>query len=97
LSCPSNLPSPIPITSLSEHPSSSTPNQHETISLGSGAEHRSAIQQELAQIHEEKERLKKLIELDRREERLKKKAKELGEGQLGSNRRKFSVARIEEL
>jgi hypothetical protein len=71
------------------------PNQHETISLGSRAEHHSAIQQELAQIHEE--RLGKLIELDRREERLKKKAKELAEGQLGPNRRKFSVARIEGL
>ena len=44
-----------------------------------------AIQQELAQIREEKERLKKLIELDGREEQLKKKAKELAEGQLGSN------------
>jgi hypothetical protein len=84
LSFSSNLPSPTPITSLSEHPSSSTPTQHEPVSLGSGAEHHSVIQQELAQIHEERERLKKLIELDRREEQLKKKAKELAEGRSGS-------------
>ena len=38
----------------------------------------------LAQIHEERERLKKLIKFGMREEQLKKKAKELAEGQLGS-------------
>jgi hypothetical protein len=80
----SNLPSPSPITSLSEHPSSSTPNQDEIISLVSGAETSSAVQQELARIHEDRERLKKLIELDRREEQLRKRAKELAEDQSGS-------------
>ena len=43
-----------------------------------------ALQQELAQIHEEMDRLKKLIELDQREEQLRKRAKKLAEGQPGS-------------
>jgi hypothetical protein len=54
------------------------------ISLVSGAESSSALQQELTQIHEERERLKKLIELDQREEQLRKRAKKLAEGQSGS-------------
>jgi hypothetical protein len=54
------------------------------ISLVSRAESSSALQQELAQIHEERERLKKLIELDQREEQLRKRAKKLAEGQSGS-------------
>ena len=53
------------------------------ILLASGAESSLALQQELTQIHE-KERLKKLIELDQREEQLPKRAKRLAESRSGS-------------